>query len=139
MWQLVLEREGVAREQRLHVGDNEHSEHPMPNSDQHLYSTTAGLLTNSCFSMKRPVRGWHPAVARRLVAGLMANRIFVPGLAKEPIASNCAQRSINIASLHYFGYLVIGPALTVLWLGYCSVLIPMAFKNCCTPAAKGTC
>ena len=120
MWQLVLEREGVAREQWLHVGDNEHSDIQRPLDLGYLHPVHTMRAADQFMLFNEEASAWMAPQQWQegLLLGLMANRIFVPGLAKEPIALNCAQRSINIASLHDFGYLVIGPALTVFmaWL-----------------------
>ena len=120
MWQLVLEREGVERQQWLHVGDNEHSDIQRPLDLGYLHpvhtmrAADQFMLFNEEASFWMTPQHWQEG----LLLGLMANRIFVPGLANTPIALDCSQRRIEIADLHDFGYLVVGPALSVFmaWL-----------------------
>lgn len=120
MWQLVLQREGVECQQWLHIGDNEHSDIQRPLDLGYLHpvhtmrAADQFMLFNEEASVWMAPQHWQEG----LLLGLMANRIFVPGLARQPIALDCTQRSIEIASLDDFGYLVIGPALTVFmaWL-----------------------
>ena len=120
MWKMLPEREGVEPQHWLHVGDNEHSDiqRPLdlgyPHPAHTMRAADQFMLFNEEASVWMQPQHWQEG----LQLGLMANRLFVPGLAQQPVDIDCGQRSVLINSLHDFGYVVMGPALSVFmaWL-----------------------
>lgn len=120
MWQRLPEQEKIPKERWLHVGDNEHSDIQRPLDMGYLHPVHAMraadqfLLFNEEASDRIAPHSWQEG----LILGLLANRLFLPGQAATPIKIDSADYSVEISSLRDFGYLTIGPALTVFmaWL-----------------------
>lgn len=120
MWQELPRSEGVTPDRWLHVGDNEHSDLQRPLDAGFLHPVHVMRANDQFALFNEEASAWmHPQHWQEgLLLGLLANRLFLPGEACTPIGLDIDNRSIEIRSLHDFGYLTIGPALTVFmaWL-----------------------
>jgi FMN phosphatase YigB (HAD superfamily) len=120
LWAAVAQKENVAPQRWLHVGDNEHSDLQVPLDFGYAHPAHVMRAADQFFLFNEEMQRWlQPNIWQEgLLLGLMANRIFLPGYAHVPISINADERSIEINSLSDFGYLVIGPVLTVFmaWL-----------------------
>lgn len=120
IWAIIAQRENVIPQRWLHVGDNEHSDLQLPLESGYAHPAHVMRAADQFYLFNEEMQRWmQPSIWQEgLLLGLMANRIFLPGYAHVPISINTEERSIEINSLQDFGYLVIGPALTVFmaWL-----------------------
>lgn len=118
LWDLVLEREGVSREQLAHVGDNERSDVQILvdgrfHAPVHVLRPAAllGQLpgTENLFRLLRRRYSWR----NELILGLIANRLA------ERLDQGERDLAIPFAAAKEFGYAVIGP----LVLGFLAKLV----------------
>ncbi len=120
MWNLLPQHEQVEKSQWLHVGDNEHSDIQRPVDQGFLHPVHVLRAADQFMLFNEEAAAWMaPGQWQEgLLLGLMANHIFLPGCAAAPIDIDCIRRRVCIHSLHDFGYLTIGPALTsfMAWL-----------------------
>ena len=120
MWELLPQREQVDKHQWLQVGDNAHSDIQRPLDQGFLHPAHVMRAADQFMIFNEEASAWmKPGQWQEgLLLGLMANRIFLPGRASKQIDIRCTQRRICINSLHDFGYLTFGPALTsfMAWL-----------------------
>lgn len=120
MWKLMTQREQVDKKQWLHVGDNEHSDIQRPVDQGFLHPVHVMRAADQFMLFNEEASPWmQPSQWQEgLLLGLIANRMFLPGYATVPIDIDYAHRRVRIHSLHDFGYLTIGPALTAFmaWL-----------------------
>lgn len=120
LWANIAQRENVLPQRWLHVGDNEYSDLQLPLEIGYSHPAHVMRAADQFFLFNEEMQHWmQPSIWQEgLLLGLMANRIFLPGSADVPISINATERTIEIKSLRDFGYLVVGPALTVFmaWL-----------------------
>jgi FMN phosphatase YigB (HAD superfamily) len=120
MWQILPEQENVPPERWLHVGDNEHSDLQRPLDAGYLHPVHIMRAADQFAIFNEEAGAWMAPQdwQEGLLLGLLANRLFLPGRAHEPIGLDSDNRRVELRSLRDFGYLTIGPALTVFmaWL-----------------------
>lgn len=120
MWQMLPAREGMPAEQWLHVGDNEHSDLQRPLDAGFLHPVHVMRAADQFTHFNEEAGAWMAPEhwQEGLLLGLLANRLFLPGRAAAPVGLDSDSRRVEIRSLRDFGYLTIGPSLTVFmaWL-----------------------
>lgn len=120
MWAELPGRENVAREDWLHVGDNEHSDLQLPLEAGYRHPVHLMKAADQFCLFNEDATTWiQPQQWQEsLLLGLLANRLFVPGLAQQPVTVDVDTRVLGIHSLNDLGYLAFGPALVsfMAWL-----------------------
>ncbi|MGZ0786607.1 HAD-IA family hydrolase [Pseudomonas saponiphila] len=120
MWQLLPAHENVSEKQWLHVGDNEHSDLQRPLDAGFMHPIHVMRAADQFLLFNEDAASWmlQEHWQEGLLLGLLANRLFLPNRAASPIGIDGESRRVEIRSLRDFGYLTIGPALTVFmaWL-----------------------
>ena len=120
MWAELPRRENVVPADWLHVGDNEHSDLQLPLEAGYRHPVHVIKAADQFFLFNDDAAAWIQPQhwQESLLLGLLANRLFVPGLAQQPVTVDVETRVLGIHSLNDLGYLAFGPALVsfMAWL-----------------------
>ncbi|MFC7407870.1 rhamnan synthesis F family protein [Hydrogenophaga atypica] len=120
MWAELPRRENVAADDWLHVGDNEHSDLQLPLEAGYRHPVHVMKAADQFFLFNEDAAAWIQPQhwQESLLLGLLANRLFVPGLAHQPVTVDVESRGLGVHSLHDLGYLAFGPVMVAFmaWL-----------------------